>query len=178
MVNALRATKLQVVTSSGGLTKFNRSHWGAPKTHALDAACVGQVEALRHWNMATLTVKAMGRGSHQRTRLTKYGFPRGHPMCSKRVHGFATGDLISACVAAGKKAGRYVGRVAVRACGFFNIQGSEGIIQGISHRHCRLIQRNDGYVYHYTPATISDPVTSAKNPKCTMLRIRRSTSPA
>jgi RRXRR protein len=66
-----------------------------------------------------------------------------------------------------KKAGRYVGRVAVRASGFFNIQGSEGIIQGISHRHCRLIQRNDGYGYHYAQATFSDPVASAKNPKCT-----------
>jgi 5-methylcytosine-specific restriction endonuclease McrA len=178
LVNALRATQLPLKTASGGLTKFNRSRWGVPKTHALDAACVGQVEELRGWNIATLTVKAMGRGSYQRTRLTKYGFPRGYLLRAKRVHGFATGDMIKACVPSGKKAGRYVGRVAVRASGSFNLQGREGIIQGISHRHCRLIQRNDGYGYHYSPATISDPVASAKNQKYTMLRIRRSTSSA
>lgn len=167
LVDALRATRLPVETASGGLTKFNRSHLGVPKTHALDAACVGQVEELRSWNIGTLSVKAMGRGSYQRTRLTKYGFPRGYLLRSKRVHGYATGDMIRACVPSGKKAGRYVGPVAVRASGSFNIQGTQGVIEGISHRHCRLIQRNDGYGYRYSHATISDPVTSAKNPKCT-----------
>ena len=41
------------------------------------------------------------------------------------------------------------------------------ISEALTARHCRLIQRNDGYGYHYSPATISDPVVSAKNPKCT-----------
>jgi hypothetical protein len=49
--------------------------------------------------------------------------------------------------AQGQKAGRYAGRVAVRTTGNFNIQTSRGVVQGISHRHCRLVQRNDGYGY-------------------------------
>jgi hypothetical protein len=75
--------------------------------------------------------------------------------------------MTRAYVASGKKAGRYVGRVAVRASGSFNLQGTDGVIEGISHRYCRLTQRNDGYGYHDSPATISDPVVSAKHPKCT-----------
>jgi hypothetical protein len=61
-----------------------------------------------------------------------------------------------------------------RMTGFALVRESEGI----SHRRCRLIQRNDGYGYHYSRVTISDPVVSAKNPKCTGATIRRSTSPA
>ncbi|SEQ16942.1 RRXRR protein [Ectothiorhodospira magna] len=40
-----RATGLPVITSSGGRTKYNRQRLGIPKTHALDAACVGPVTA-------------------------------------------------------------------------------------------------------------------------------------
>ncbi|MGC8501400.1 MAG: hypothetical protein ACP5OS_09615, partial [Leptospirillia bacterium] len=41
----------------------------------------------------------------------------------------------------------YVGRVAVRASGSFNIQTGSGVLQGISHKVCRLLQRADGYGY-------------------------------
>ena len=71
--------------ASGGRTKFNRSTFGIPKTHALDAACVGQVDAILGWVKPALTVKCTGRGSYQRTRLDKFGFPRGYLMRSKRV---------------------------------------------------------------------------------------------
>ena len=37
--------------------------------------------------------------------------------------------------------------MAVRAIGSFNIQSAAGVVQGISHRHCRIIQRADGYGY-------------------------------
>lgn len=40
-----------------------------------------------------------------------------------------------------------IGRIAVRACGSFNIQTVTGVVQGISHRHCRVLQRADGYGY-------------------------------
>ena len=149
LVGALRATGLPLETSTGGRTKFNRSVLGVPKTHALDAACVGQTDGLCGWKIGTLTVKAMGRGSYQRTRLTRHGFPRGYLLREKRVRGFATGDIVQANVPTGKKAGRYRGRVAVRASGFFNIQTPRGVIEGIGHQHCRLIQRNDGYGYDF-----------------------------
>ena len=49
--------------------------------------------------------------------------------------------------ASSKKAGVYVGRVAVRASGSFNIQTGSNVVQGVSHKHCRIIQRSDGYGY-------------------------------
>jgi hypothetical protein len=93
----------------------------------------------------------MGRGRYQRTRLTQYGFPRGYLIRQKQVHGFQTGDMVKAVVPNGKKAGTYTGRVAVRKTGSFNIQTEQGSVQGISHTHCTLIQRGDGYGYHHTP---------------------------
>ena len=57
------------------------------------------------------------------------------------------GTIIKAVVPTGKKAGCHQGRVAVRATGSFNIQTREGVVQGISHRHCTRVQRGDGYGY-------------------------------
>ena len=147
LFNALKATGLPVQTGSGGLTKFNRSRLGIPKTHALDAVCVGTVGSVLDWNKPTLSIKCMGRGSYQRTRLTAQGFPRGFLMRQKSVQGFQTGDMVKAVVPAGKKEGTHVGRVAIRATGRFNIQTPGGAVQGVAHRHCKLMQRNDGYGY-------------------------------
>lgn len=147
LFNALQATGLPVTSGSGGQTKFNRHVLGVPKTHALDAACVGSVDAIANWRQPTLSIKCTGRGSYQRTRLDAYGFPRGYLTRQKRIKGFATGDRVVASVLASKKAGTYIGRVAVRATGSFNIQTAAGVVQGISHKHCRIIQRGDGYGY-------------------------------
>ena len=95
--------------------------------------------------------KTKGRGSYKRTRLTKHGFPRGYLMREKSVYGFQTGDMIRAIVSTGKKEGTWLGRVAIRKIGSFNIQTSDGAVQGIHHRHCQLMQRADGYGYHLQP---------------------------
>jgi 5-methylcytosine-specific restriction endonuclease McrA len=147
LTNALKATDLAVETGSGGLTKFNRSRLGIPKTHALDAACVGIVGSVLDWNKPTLQIKCMGRGCYRRTRLTAQGFPRGYLMRQKQVHGFQTGDMVKAIVTKGKKVGTHVGRVAIRASGSFNIQTPQGAVQGVGHRLCKITQRNDGYGY-------------------------------
>lgn len=147
LLNTLKATGLVVHTGSGGLTKYNRLKLGIPKTHALDAVCVGELNFVEQWQKPTLVIKATGRGSYQRTRLNRFGFPRGYLIRKKRIQGFQTGDMVKAIVTKGKKVGIYIGRIAVRASGSFNIQTAEGIIQGISHRHCTLIQRSDGYGY-------------------------------
>ncbi|MDQ3058128.1 MAG: RNA-guided endonuclease IscB [Pseudomonadota bacterium] len=153
LVNALKTTGLAVETASGGRTKFNRSLFGIPKTHALDAACVGDVHAMTGWNKPTLCLKAMGRGSYQRTRLDSYGCVRGHLTRSKSIQGFQTGDMVKAEVTQGKKTGSYTGRVAVRASGSFNIQTSNGLVQGVSHRYCTVVQRGDGYGYQLAAKT-------------------------
>jgi len=147
LFTALNATGLPVSVASGGRTKFNRHLLGIPKTHALDAACVGEVTSVTGWNKPTLNIKCMGRGRYQRTRLNRYGFPRGYLMRTKSVKGFQTGDLVHAIVAQGKHTGCHTGRVAVRASGSFNIQTRNGLVQGVSHTHCTLVQRADGYGY-------------------------------
>ena len=150
LYQALKETGLPVKTGTGGQTKFNRSQLSIPKTHALDAACVGLVDSLTDWQCPTLEIKATGRGNYQRTRLNSFGFPRGYLMREKSIHGFQTGDLVKAEVAIGKKAGVHVGRVAIRKSGSFNIQMPDQIIQGISWKYCRIIQRGDGYGYQQT----------------------------
>ena len=151
LANQLKATHLPVELASGGKTKFNRITQGILKSHALDAVCVGEIGTVAHWNIPTLEIQCTGRGSYQRTRLNKYGFPRGYLLRQKAVHGFQTGDQVTANVTKGKKTGTYKGRVAVRASGFFNITTTTGVVQGISHQYCQLITRNDGYGYGFQP---------------------------
>jgi 5-methylcytosine-specific restriction endonuclease McrA len=151
LANALNALGYPVELASGGQTKFNRRRLDIPKAHALDAACVGATDSLSKWNLPTLIIKCTGRGSYQRTRLTKYGFARGYLMRQKSVKGFQTGDQVVAIVPSGAKKGTHTGRVAVRATGNFNIQTPSGIVQGISHKHCRLVSKADGYSYFQKP---------------------------
>ncbi|MFT5933192.1 MAG: 5-methylcytosine-specific restriction endonuclease McrA [Hydrogenophaga sp.] len=170
LLKALETTGLPAETSSGGRTKFNRQKNHIPKTHALDAVCVGEVGWVTNWNRPTLHIKYKGRGSYQRTRLKKFGFPRGYLIYEKSSHGFATGDLVKATVTQSKKQGCYRGRVAIRATGSFNIQTAEGVVQGISHKHCTLLQRGDGYGYQQSRAT--------QTLEEVVLRTTRSASPA
>jgi 5-methylcytosine-specific restriction endonuclease McrA len=151
VVQKLHETELPIATFCGGLTKFNRAKLSIPKTHALDAGCVGTLDHLANWNIPVFCIKATGRGTYQRTRVTKDGFPRGYLPRHKTVHGFHTGDLVKTVIPKGKKTGIYTGRVAVRTSGSFNLQTSTATIQGISHRHCRRICRADGYTYHLQP---------------------------
>ena len=117
-----------MTAGSGGRTKYNRRRLGIPKSHALDAACVGPFSRLHGESRPTLVIKATGRGSYQRTLLDKHGFPRGHLMQQKQVRGFQTGDMVKAVVPTGKKAGIHTGRVAVRKTGSFNIQTEQGAV--------------------------------------------------
>jgi 5-methylcytosine-specific restriction endonuclease McrA len=144
---ALAATGLPVSVTSGGRTKWNRARTGAPKTHTLDALHVGALDTVTGWPARVLVATATGRGSYARTRCDRYGLPRLRLPRSKLVHGFQTGDLARAVVASGARKGTHVGRVAVRATGSFNIRTAHGLVQGIHHRHIRLLQRGDGWSY-------------------------------
>jgi 5-methylcytosine-specific restriction endonuclease McrA len=154
LFHRFKGTTLPVEVGTGGRTKWNRARLNIPKAHALDAACVGEVRSVTNWRVPTLVIKATGRGSYQRTQLTKHGFPRGYLTRSKSAFGFQTGDLVRAVVTTGKKVGTYLGRVAIRASGSFNIQSATGLVQGIHHRFCTLLQRADGYGYSLTRVAI------------------------
>ncbi|MFB9630505.1 RNA-guided endonuclease IscB [Nonomuraea helvata] len=145
---ALSRFDVPIHGATGGRTKWNRRRTGAPKSHTLDALHVGELHQVTTWPGQVLAAAATGRGTHCRTRTDKYGFPRLQLPRIKRVYGFATGDLVRATAPTGKNAGVHTGRVAVRATGKFNITTRLGTVQGIAHRHVRLLQRGDGYAYH------------------------------
>ena len=144
----LSETGLPVHCGTGGRTKYNRTRFGLPKAHWIDAACVGEVDRLYVPSTLTpLTIQAMGHGCRQMCRMDKYGFPRTGSKGPRRVFGFKTGDMVTAQVPAGKRAGSYRGRVAIRKSGSFNIKADGVMVQGISYRYCRLDFRSDGYSY-------------------------------
>ncbi len=149
LFECLNALGLPVECGSGGRTKFNRTTRNLPKTHWLDAACVGKStpETLDTQAIRPLLMTATGYGSRQMCLMDRYGFPRTKPKNAKQVKGFQTGDIVRAVVTNGVKVGTYVGKVAVRATGSFNIKTAGKTVQGISHRFCTMLHRGDGYVY-------------------------------
>lgn len=149
LFNTLKETGLPVVTGSGGLTKFNRIRFNLPKTHWLDAACVGQVKSLNLLTNQPLLIKATGHGTRQMCRTDKHGFPSRYVPRNKFVKGFQTGDIVKAIVTSGKKVGVYLGRVAVRTTGSFNVSVKSTIVQGISHKRSLVVHRKDGYGYSF-----------------------------
>jgi hypothetical protein len=148
LFNALKTTTgLPIFTGSGGKTKFNRTRLKLPKTHWLDAACVGNIDSLEILTTNPLLIKTVGHGSRQSCRTDKYGFPNRYVPRNKIHFGFQTGDIVKAVVTTGKKIGCYVGKVAIRSSGSFNITAKSGLVQGISHKVCKRIHSKDGYSY-------------------------------
>jgi HNH endonuclease len=138
------------VSYAAWLTKYNRDQLGLPKEHYYDALSVGEIP--NSFNFLTdkvLQISAKGRGSRQMCAMNKYGFPRTKPKGSKSVEGFQTGDIVKAIVTKGLKQGEYLGKVAVRSKGSFNIQTRTQVIQGVGYKYCHIIQRCDGYLYDY-----------------------------
>ena len=149
LYRALSQTDLPVETGTGGRTKFNRSREELTKTHWLDAACVGKStpERLNILVKQPLIITATGQGTRQMCRTDRYGFPSRYVPRNKLVKGFQTGDIVKAIVTSGKKKGTYVGRIAVRSSGSFNIKDKTGLIQGINYKFCSRVQGKDGYQY-------------------------------
>jgi 5-methylcytosine-specific restriction endonuclease McrA len=142
----LLAFGMPVETGNGGLTKFNRTERNLPKTHWLDAACVGLSTPTRWrgWrDLVPLSITAQRRQRRQMCWMNEYGFPRTKAKGASRVRGFKTGDMVKAVVPSGKPKGTHVGKVAVKARGQFTVAG----IADVPSRYCRLLQHADGYTY-------------------------------
>ncbi|BAY63139.1 HNH endonuclease [Calothrix brevissima NIES-22] len=150
LLEVLKSTSLPVECGSGGLTKFNRTSQQLTKTHWIDAACVGKsTPTLNIKGIKPLLITSNGHGTRQLCRTDKFGFPNRYVPRFKFVNGFQTGDIVKAIVTNGKKIGEYIGRVAVRSTGSFNISAKQGLIQGINHKYCSTIHRKDGYSYGF-----------------------------
>jgi len=161
----LKGLGLPVECGSGGLTKFNRTMQGLPKTHWLDAACVGRStpEIIKIKGIVPLCIKATGHGCRQMCLMDEYGFVRSKPKAAKRMKGYQTGDLVRAVVPLPlKTAGTHIGRVLARATGSFDITTKHRKVAGVSHQYCSPIHRSDGY--HYTRGKESFAATNPTTP--------------
>ncbi|GHO80303.1 hypothetical protein KSD_80740 [Ktedonobacter sp. SOSP1-85] len=144
LCDELRALGLPLTTWSGGRTRWNRARFSIPKTHALDALCVGELAGVAVGGQNPLAITATGRGRYSRTNVDEHGFPVGYLMRRKQVLDIKTGDRVRAVVPEGFAAqGTHTGRIAVRA----NKQFRMGKVQGIPARFCRVLQLADGYDY-------------------------------
>lgn len=167
VINSLKENYI-VETGEGWETKINREENGLPKEHYYDALSVGEDKSYRIVTDKVLIIKAVGRGTRQMCRVDKYGFPRTRATENRVVKGFMTGDIVRAVVNKGIKKGKYLGKVAIRSNGYFNITTSNGIIQGIGYKDCKVIQKSDGYSYNIKgvskfPTNLKDGVSFAKN---------------
>jgi len=152
----LEVLGLPIECGSGGLTKFNRSMRKLPKTHWIDAACVGKStpEHIKVTGVQPLLITANGHGRRRMCSVDENGFTYGNPKQAGRKKGFKTGDIVNAIVTEGKHIGVYVGRVAARATGSFNITTKSGTTQGIGYQYCKALHRSDGYSYQRGSAVV------------------------
>ncbi|QFS43549.1 RNA-guided endonuclease IscB [Nostoc sphaeroides] len=139
LFNRLKAICLPIEVGTGGRTKYNRVRLSIPKTHWLDAACVGIVESLKILTSLPLLITAKGWGSRQMCTPNKYGFPVKHRTRCKTFFGFQTGDMVRAILPKGKFAGTHVGRLTVRESGVFEMRTAHGKISPVRHKYCKSI---------------------------------------
>jgi 5-methylcytosine-specific restriction endonuclease McrA len=137
LFNRLKLADLPVSTGSGGETKFNRFRLGLPKTHWLDAACVGVVDTLKILITKILRVKATGKGTRRLCRMNGLGFPCSKPRAAYN-HGWQTGDIATGM--------GVTGRVVVQSATRLEIRVSGKRIGGKLDRF-KCLHRKDGYSY-------------------------------
>lgn len=155
LLNELKQFNLPVKCGTGARTKMQRIQHNLTKTHYYDACCVADTP-----NQLTIKTKyinmfsAIGRGTRQMCTTDKYGFPKSHRTSQKVFYGFKTGDIVKASIPKGKYQGQHMGRVAVRASGYFDIKDNAGkrACQGINHKHFSLVQHNSGWQYDINSA--------------------------
>jgi len=146
----LKATGLPVECGSGGLTKYNRTVRNLPKTHWLDASCVGvsTPPVLQARGVTPLLITANGHGCRQMCLMDERGFPRTKPKEKHFPHEFRTGDIVKAVVPAHlKNPGVHTGRMSAKAKGGFTISTSKGKVTDIGKKYCWILQKADGYGY-------------------------------
>jgi len=143
LFSELIKTGLPVSTGTGAQTKMNRTKLKIPKTHAFDAACVGDIESVRGKSIHHRAVKCAGRGRYQRTLINSHGTPRAYLTRFKRISGFSSGDIVRV---SHKRLGEFITKLVVRATGYFTGLLKEKFVS-IPQASCRILQKFDGYIY-------------------------------
>ncbi|MGK7899909.1 MAG: RNA-guided endonuclease IscB [Hormoscilla sp.] len=142
LFNRLKETGLAIETGTGGLTKYNRTLQGLPKTHWLDAACVGRsTPMLKIATTRPLLITCKGRGGRQKAALNKYGYPiRHNPL--KPIKGWQTGDIAKHKV-------HGIGRITPRSRGSFMLTKPDKTQKSVKPIDLKPIFRRDGYAYKW-----------------------------
>jgi hypothetical protein len=125
---------------------FSKPCWGCGKTFSNDKSALTKrkSKALKYRNKfcpSCREQRAPDNGYRRKMRPVRF-YAR-----QKSCFGFSTGDLVEAKVPSGKNKGTYVGRVGMRASGSFKLTVGKTAIDGISHRHCRLLERGNGWSF-------------------------------
>ena len=137
---ALKATGKEIKTGSGGLTKFNRRRMELPKTHWIDAACVGETPSLDVMTMQPLLIKANGHGNRRLCRINKFGFPCSKPRTSYSIP-WKTGDIA-------RHISGVVGRVVVQSAKSLEVRVNGIRKYGQLDTFQKLFAK-DGYTYAF-----------------------------
>jgi len=164
LVKCLWSLGLPVETGTGGMTKWNRSRLQLPKTHWLDAACVGMStpETVCFPLTKVLVITAKGHGVRQRARTDQYGFPVAHKTRQKVWHGLKTGDIAKAEVPSRGKTvhtRRFWGRVIIDSPTRVRLK-REGKRPSTKFEFVKRIHSADGYDYGFVNVT-TEPTTKA-----------------
>ncbi len=134
---------LPLITSSGGKTKFNRIKLNFPKTHWIDAACVGDITTLKLLTKNPLIITAKGQGTRRLCRINKYGFPISKPR-QKYNMGWKTGDIATII----KDGVSYTGKMVIQSATRLEVRVNGKRIGGkLSLFAC--IHQQDGYIYEF-----------------------------
>ncbi|MBW4669396.1 MAG: HNH endonuclease [Cyanomargarita calcarea GSE-NOS-MK-12-04C] len=76
IVDAAKRHNSNVLCWTGGRTKMNRCQQGFPKSHSIDAACIGESGSqIKFLTTQPLIVEAKGHGTRQSRRTNDKGFP-------------------------------------------------------------------------------------------------------
>ena len=165
---AVNSTRFAIVESAlklcnsvkcwtGGRTKFNRCSQGLPKTHSIDAACVGESgENIVIKTQQALIVKCKGHGNRQARRANAQGFPAVKNAKATYKH-ITTGDLVKVNIKKPRKnikAGVYTARVKTPTPKGFEVLIDDFRIGVSTMKDVKFIHRNDGYSYEFPKTTI------------------------
>lgn len=147
----LKHCGVPVECGTGGRTKFNRTLRHLPKTHWLDAACVGAStpEVLHVSTVVPLIIKAAGHGRRQMCVSDPFGFPSQHKARHKSFMGYQTGDMVKAIIPKGRYVGTYEGRIVIRFRPSFRLSKVD-----VHPKYLRQLQRCDGYSYEKGPVAL------------------------
>lgn len=153
LVNRLQATGLPLESGSASQTKMNRETNRLPKSHWIDAACVGSTgrTIVLSSTMTVLKIVSFGHGKRQRCRTNAHGVAIAHASRAKKYLGFQTGDHVVANIPKGKYAGTHIGRISIRHRPSFRLNGFDTHV-----KHIRRIQRADGYAYSFGATSMTD----------------------